>query len=313
MFERMKLLAILISTYFLFTPLYAQSDTGYVFVSEQSDFSFNNAGEKHVNGSLSLLEKSTDQVIEYQYDYYAPAPASDPAHETGNKLVIITPTIEGATPLEFLLKDYLQNRGFHVLIPRSLPLVFNYDETTFEQFETFSVRSHIGTSSILNILAGRESFDAKSIGLLGASLGGIRSSILFGLDSRFKAMFVAVAGADFPSLYAYSDNSVLRPIRKEHMKYLGVTLQSEYEELLRDHLVIDPKMITHSPYLANVAMVISDDDDVVPTYNQWQLWSTIKAQGVHPKTFITQSGHVQGALHLLRYRSIIAEWFKERL
>lgn len=307
----MKILILLLSTFFITSYSWAQSGMDYLFAGERSEVIYNNSGEKHIEGFLSLFEIQTGETIEFQYDYYAPTPT--PGKQKGDKLVIITPTIEGATPLEYFLKDYLQNRGFHVLIPRSLPLVFTYDDTTVLQFERASIRARVGTTSIVNHLARTESFDEKSIGLLGASLGGIRSSILFGLDPRFRAMFIAVAGADFPSIYATSENSVLKPIRGEHMDYLGLSSQKSYENFLRGKLILDPYMVTKSSYLANVAMVIADDDKIVPTYNQWQLWSAIKAAGIHPKTYISDSGHVQGALHLIRYRNNIVEWFKERL
>lgn len=305
----MKSLAILLTTFFISLSVFAQSDSDYLLTGSKTDISYNDAGEKHLEGHLELFETKTGETIEFQFDYYAPTPDL----EATDKLVVITPTIEGATPLEYLLKDYLQNRGFHVLIPRALPLVFTYDSTTVAQFERASVRARVGTTRIINFLGKTEHFDGKSIGLLGASLGGIRSSILFGLDSRFKAMFVAVAGADFPSIYANSQNSILRPIRAGHMRYLGMYDEAKYENYLRGKLELDPYMVVRSKYLQNVAMVIAEDDKIVPTYNQWQLWSAIKAQGIHPKTFISDSGHIQGALHLLRYRADIVEWFKVRL
>ncbi len=305
----MKFLASIFTALLFTTSLWAFDGRDYAFANEESEVKYSNSGEKHVEGHLDLFEATTGEIIEFHYDYYAPAPSEF----ASSKLVVITPTIEGATPLELLLKDYLQNRGFHVLIPRALPLEFTFNESTVTQFERASVRALVGTTRLVNFLSQSENFDATSMGLLGASLGGIRSSILFGLDSRFKAMFIAVAGADFPSIYANSSNNNLRPIRTSHMEYLGLSNPRDYENFLRGKLELDPYLITQSSYLQNVAMVIADDDSVVPTYNQWQLWSTIKAAGVHPKTFISDSGHIQGVLHLLRYRSDIVEWFKARL
>jgi hypothetical protein len=275
----------------------------YSFITNEQ----NQTSDKHIEGILKVSEKSTGEEIDFKYDFYTPK------EDAKDKLIVITPTIEGATPLEILLKDYLISNGFSVLIPHALPMTFTYDESTTEQFERASVRALVGTTLIVELLSQKENFDSNSIGLLGASLGGIRSSILFGLDHRFKAMFVAVAGADFPSVYANTDHSFLRDIRKDHMTQLGLTNPTTYENYLRERLTLDPSFVVQSPYLENVAMIISDSDKVVPSYNQWFFWSLIKDSGVHPKTFITQGGHVQGALYLLRYRKNIKEWFNEKL
>lgn len=276
-------------------------------VSMQRDVEYSSNGEKKIHGVLKLFESSSNKAIDFEYDFYAPA------DRPSDRLVVITPNIDGATPLEYFLKDYLVNRGFSVLIAYALEMNFTYDSTTAAQFERESVRAQMGTTRLIEELGRTESFDKQSIGLLGASLGGIRSAILFGLDDRFKAMFIAVAGADFPSIYANSTNSVLRPIRAAHMEYLGLRNTSSYERYLRARLKLDPSLVIKSPNLENVAMVIAENDRIVPTYNQWQLWTLIKNTGVHPKTYISESGHVRGALHLLRYRSDIVQWFKDRL
>lgn len=293
----------LLTVFFLCSSAWAQ----YQPVGQEHEISYNQSGRKKVHGVLKLYEAATEKTVSFEYKFFAPA------HESRGKLIVITPNIEGATPLEFLLKDYLVKRGFSVLIPYALPLDFTFDATTAQQFERASERAFAGTTALIDLLSQTEDFDTSSIGLMGASLGGIRSSILFGLDTRFRAMFVAVAGADFPSLYANSQNSHIRPLREAHMRSLGMTRTSSYENYLRARLTLDPSVVVQSPYLSNVAMVIAEDDKIVPTYNQWQLWRLIKASGVHPKTYISETGHVQGALHLLRYRQIIHNWFVKKL
>lgn len=288
---------------FLCSSAWAQ----YRPIGQEHEISYNQSGRKEIHGVLKLYENQTGQTIDFEYKFFAPA------SESLGKLIVITPNIEGATPLEFFLKDYLVKRGFSVLIPYALPLDFTFDATTTEQFERASERAFAGTTSLIDLLTQTEDFDATAVGLVGASLGGIRSSILFGLDSRFRAMFIAVAGADFPSIYANSQNSHIRPLREKHMRSLGMTRTSRYEAYLRARLTLDPAMVVQSDYLTNVAMIVAEDDKIVPTYNQWRLWSLIKAAGVHPKTYISESGHVQGALHLLRYRKIINDWFVKKL
>lgn len=284
----------------------ASYDALYTSLYETRDVEVDEEGFRKISGALFFKENPTGKPLKFTYDYYSPG-------ENNGKTIILSPNIEGTTVLERWLRDYLTNRGYNILIPYALPIEFAFGPRTPEEFELWNIQAIVGTRAIVKSLLATQVFDEENMGLLGASLGGIRSSILFGLDHRFKAAFVAVAGADFPSLYANTKNTVLRPIREAHMQYLGLRQQRNYENYLRGFLKLDTSIIKQSPYLKNYAMVIADKDTVVPAANQWRLWQSIKNTGVHPKTYISDTEHILGALQLLRYRFEIFEWFETRL
>jgi hypothetical protein len=263
---------------------------------------------EYFEGKMALVETASSELLNYDFHFYYPKELKYP------NLIVLTPNIDGVTVLETGLASYLVKKGFPVAVPleRSEKTVF--DEGTAFRMERKVRRAMAGTFHLIDFL--KKDFpriNTDSMGVTGASLGGIRSSILYGLDRRFKAAFIAVAGADMPLLYEVTELESLVEFRTRHMEALGLKDIKEYGSYLKDYLFLEPNIIINNPQLENVAMIISDNDEVVPTVNQWRLFSRIKEQGVHPKTYITQKGHLLAALELLFRRSQILKWFQDKL
>ena len=257
-------------------------------------------------GEMFLREKQSDELIQYRFKLYQ-------AKSSRKRLLILNPNIDGVTILERRLAHSLAKYGYHVLIPFARMESFPFDENTTETINLTQKRAMVGTLSLIEQLNEKLDFHADKLGLLGASQGGIRSSMLFGLDFRFKALFSAVAGGDFPSLFANTQIDPLVEYRKKHKEVLGIQSNQTYEDHLRSVLRFDPLMITQSPHLSGVAMVIANQDDIVPTANQWKLWKAIKAKGIHPKTWVKDLGHIPGALQLIVYEKSLKDWFDKHL
>ncbi|MEC7277400.1 MAG: prolyl oligopeptidase family serine peptidase [Bdellovibrionota bacterium] len=235
------------------------------------------------------------------------------SHSPLNRLVIITPNIRGVTVLERRLAHYLSKRGFHVVVPILENKLMNRDNFTYEAIDNSQRDFLYVTRSLVDHYQKKMSFDEKRIGLAGVSLGGIRSSLLLGSDDIFRAMYISVAGAELPEIYANSQHEFVRELRNRHMKNLEIDSVKEYEALLEENLSLDVDRVINSPYLDNVAMIIADDDKIVPSVNQWKLWETLKEAGHQPKTIIKDCEHIMGALYLLRYQRNVYLWLKEKL
>ena len=190
----------------------------------------------------------------------------------------------------------------------------NMNESTFKEMDNIQYYSMALTEKLIDKLHNEgEEFDRESIGLVGASLGGIRSTMLMGIDERYRAMFISVAGSDLPSIYAQSQHETVMDIRYRHMKYLQINDEAEYEEMLREHITLDPSIISNSPHLDNVAMIIANDDRVVPAVNQWKLWEQLKDLGFRPKTYEKNCRHIMGALWIIRYEKRVVRWMEQKL
>lgn len=276
-------------------------------ISRRYKVEWNDDYDKRVEGQLVMQDRVFKNKVEFDFEYFQGVTS------WRRQLVLVIPSIRGVSPLEYFIKNYLVKRGFSVLIPHAPPLDFSIDETTIRQIENFSKYSLEGTHEIIDEISKYEDFDTQTIGLVGASLGGIRSSILYGSSDRFKSIFVSVAGADFPSLYATTQNSRLEDIREGHMSYLGISSPRDYQSYLKSHLRLDPSSIVNNSRLENIALVIADDDEIVPSYNQWKLWTAVKEKGVHPRTYVIDSGHAAGVVYLIRLRYTMFKWLARHL
>ncbi len=255
-------------------------------------------------------ESGTTSVDEREVDFGALIYKS---HKPLNRLIIITPNIRGVTVLERRLAHYLSKRGFHVIVPILENKLMEQEKFTFKAIDNSQRDFLYVTRALVDHYLKRMSYDEEKIGLTGVSLGGIRSSLLLGSDDIFRAMYISVAGAELPEIYATSQHEFVKELRRRHMKNLDVDSIQEYQSLLDNHLSVDVDRVVNSPYLENVAMIIADEDKIVPSVNQWKLWKTLKEAGHQPKTIIKDCEHIMGALYLLRYQKEVYMWLKERL
>ena len=264
---------------------------------------------KYAGTGKIKLQEEQDQAsaFKFSYLYY------EPKNDIKNRLIVVTPNIRGLTIVEKRMAHKLSKRGYHVLIPMTEILFDTIDENTFLAMENLHYYCLSLTVKLIDHFHTRDDFDRERIGLVGASLGGIRSSMLMGADNRFRAMFISVAGSDLPTIYSQSQHEKLIDIRRRHMNFLGLDKEEDYEKALRENLTLDPNILNQSPYLDNIAMIIANDDKIVPAVNQWELWKSIKESGYRPKTYEKDCTHVVGALWLIRYENRVVDWMNERL
>ncbi len=266
-----------------------------------------NEGDYEGNGVLRYQNESLESVINFQFKFHKAT------QNVKNKLIVLTPNILGETILERAMAQFLQESGYHVLIPITEVRLDIVDENSFGRIEDINRSSLKLTNLLIDYTHQFFEFDRDRIGLVGVSLGGIRSSMLLGSDDRFKVMFIAVAGSDMPSIYAYSEHRIIIDIRERHMEFLGLETQKEYEEILRKNIHLDSSIVANSKHLNNVAMIIANKDTSVPTINQWKLWSMIYQTGHEPKLYTFQMGHRPAAVQIYRLKDDVLAWMDERL
>lgn len=269
--------------------------------------SSSNKGYYEGKGVLSYQNEKLESVINFQFKFHKAS------QNVKNKLIVLTPNILGETVLERVMAQFLQENGYHVLVPMTQVRLDVVDENSFQRIEDINRSSLKLTNLLIDYVNEFFHFDRENIGLVGVSLGGIRSSMLLGSDNRFKAMFIAVAGSDMPSIYAYSEHSIIIDIRERHMEFLGLKTQKEYEEILRQNVHLDSSIVANSKNLENVAMIIANKDTSVPTINQWKLWSEIYQTGHEPKLYTFQMGHRPAAIQIYRLRDDVLAWMDQRL
>ncbi len=176
--------------------------------------------------------------------------------------------------------------------------------------ETF-YRTAAAIKSVMAFIEDDENLDYSRMGVFGVSLGGILSSFVMATQPDISAGYFVVAGGDIPQILATSRQDEVSRIRRKRMEAEGLETAEEYEAYLRKYITFDPidMGLTMPPETLN--MVISEQDDHVPTSNQEMLHAAFGS----PETTYFQDDHVGTVISFLfpgSGRRKVARFFEER-
>ena len=224
-------------------------------------------------------------------------------------ILILTPTIAGVSVIEKSNAQYFSKAGFLVIIPLPFESEITSERPDIKKLdEEFFKPAYAAERFIIMV---EQKFNLPSnlpVFAMGASQGGIRTLTIASYVKRITASWFATAGGDFPSIYANSSVEKIADFRIKHMRVLGITENSVYEQYLRDNLVNDPTTACaqiKTPFVQTMTL----RDDKVPTANQKLLVDYC------PKhTVITlNTGHVAGSLSTVKWRHKIKVFFESHL
>lgn len=227
-----------------------------------------------------------------------------PLQNSNKKIIYLTPTISGVTPLEKTLASFFVNKGYVVIIP--LPFKSEIDnpipdvKRLDEEFLKPAVVAKKLISDLENLLKINSN---SSLFLVGASQGGFRSLVLAS-QINVAASWIVTAGSDFASIYSQSKVKKVVTFRENHMRALRMTDLNEYEVYMRENLTNDPSIICQkieSPFVQVIAL----KDTKVPTENQLRLINDCPAH----KTIKLDVGHLKASLSTITVREKIHAYF----
>lgn len=275
-----------------------------------------------VHAELSFADPYSGEAVATTVELYrTKAPGKRP-------LVLVLPPFRGQTTIDRNFAQYFAENGLHaaeVLIPddeyqRDQPL---------DYVNRFFVRNVVNLRMLLDQLARRPELrvDTERSAVLGLSLGGIRGSILFGLDPRLRAAVLVVAGAELPSLMS---NSVLSPIQewRDHNLFPDrhgllssweesiVDERQEFERALRPVIEIEPSRYAANRDPTEVFIIRTSGDSYVPTANQDALVAAYTHGGESPHLLETDpitGGHYPTILYAYWQREQILAFLRRRL
>jgi len=154
-------------------------------------------------------------------------------------------------------------------------------------------------------------FIHDKVGMIGSSLGGITAALVAGLESdRLAAIITVVGGGNLPFILATSNNKAVASWREARMEADGMTTVEEYENKLRQTLRYDPMFFSSRANGKNLLMVISNNDDKVPTEVQWDLH---RAFG-EPEKSVFSLGHAPTIVSLAWiYFDTVSNFLQEKM
>lgn len=149
-----------------------------------------------------------------------------------------------------------------------------------------------------------------NFGVLGASLGGIISSYLLGIEPGLKAGVLLSAGGDVADILAHSQQESVRRLREERVIAFNLPDNKSYENLVRPFITREPLIFTPNILPGSVLMFITKFDRDVPTIKQRELAERIQGERV----IELNNTHVPGIIEASTvFQDEIIKFFRKRL
>ena len=180
------------------------------------------------------------------------------------------------------------------------------DTESAEEVEDYFRQTVLDNRQILDYLVEREEVDSDKLGCLGLSLGGIRASIVAGVDERLKCTVIGLAGGSIADINLLTDKKEIREY-KEKLIEMGISSELIYSEL-SDKVLTDPLRLAQYTDAREVLMFTAMFDRIVPRKCCDQLW---KAMG-KPEVVYLLSGHYSSFLYLPYAELKSLSFFKEK-
>lgn len=175
-----------------------------------------------------------------------------------------------------------------------------------EYVEDYLRQTVLDGRQILDYLGERKEVDSDKFGCLGMSLGGIRASIVAGVDERIKCCVVGLAGGSMADITFLSE---LKEV-KRYIKGLaerGISPETIHAEV-SDKIITDPLKLAEYADAREILMYVAMFDRVIHRQCGDKLW---EAAG-KPETVYFLSGHFTSLLFLPYAEHDSLNFFKKK-
>lgn len=228
-------------------------------------------------------------------------------------VVFMLPPLGGSNPLDNLMAEtFCKNRIAVVLIVTDLT---GLDSPTLVPVTDHDQTGRRVASAIkggMVLLHDYPEVNTEKVGVFGASLGGILSSIAYSVIPEISAATFLVNGGDVPYILTHSDQPKVIALKNARKKEQGLQSDDEYEAYLNEHMEIDPLHFTKLIPRDSVKQFLSKNDASVASSKQLEYYNAI---GQPSEVSFYDVGHaptIIAVMSLGKKRREIADWFNQR-
>ncbi|KPJ59169.1 MAG: hypothetical protein AMS15_07180 [Planctomycetes bacterium DG_23] len=175
-----------------------------------------------------------------------------------------------------------------------------------QDMEKFLREGAIEVSKVIDWLESCPFVDAKRIGAIGVSLGGIRLSVLLAAEKRLMANVVALAGANLAGVFHDSRQRQVQAYRKKRKQEERVS-NKELTQHFAQALKSDPGALAPFVDARRVLMILALLDNKVPIRYGRELHSKMGG----PEVIYLPTGHYTSVLLAPYLEKAITEYFKK--
>ena len=219
--------------------------------------------------------------------------------------VLILPISGG---IDFSVKSFARrfaSNGFNCAVVHNRKVDLE-DAESAEEVEDYFRQTVLDNRQVLDYLVERPEVDGARLGCLGLSLGGIRASLVAGVDERLKCSVIGLAGGSMADIALLSEE---KDIKKYITELIGMGISPEtIHAELSDKVSTDPLKLAGYIDARNVLMFIAAFDRVVPRKCGDRLRQAIGM----PEAIYLFSGHYSSFLYLPYAEAKSLNFFKKK-
>lgn len=225
-------------------------------------------------------------------------------------VIFIFPPVVGETPLDGALALNLCANGMGAYILDVLNDPAPADQVQYlNTHEDGLIRAEFALGKFLEAFQDDPEVSGN-FGVLGASLGGIISSYLLGIEPRLKAGVLLSAGGDIAEILADSEQESVKRLREARFAAFSLSGKNDYENFVRPFITREPKLFAPNILPGSVLMFITELDVDVPTKNQRELADSIQGE----RRIELNNTHIPGIIEASTvFQDEILKFFRERL
>jgi hypothetical protein len=219
--------------------------------------------------------------------------------------ILVLPIANGVDFCARGFARHFASNGFNCAIVHNRHIDIE-DIRSAELIEDYLRQTVLDSRQILDYLVEREEVDNNKLGCLGMSVGGIRASVVAGVDERLKCSVIGLAGGSMADIAFLSK---LKEV-KEYMRSLtetGVSPETIRAEVSQK-VVTDPLKLAKHIDARDTLMYIAMFDRVIHRKCGDKLW---EAAG-KPEVVYTFSGHFTSLLYLPYAERNSLSFFKKK-
>lgn len=234
------------------------------------------------------------------FDYYKPdKPGIYP-------VVLVLPILGGPNTIAKITATYLTLNGYACIIVNRQAGYTDFDN--LEEIDATLRQIVLDHKQVIDWIELREELDPNRIGVFGVSMGGIKASLISGIDSRVKVSVIALAGGDIPYILSYSREDGIEKERNKFLTDFNINQGALYK-LLQNFITCDPLKYAQYIDARDTLMVLARFDRDVPYEKGKELKDAIGG----PETIIILSDHLTALPFIFHIEKEALKFFDKKL
>ncbi len=181
-----------------------------------------------------------------------------------------------------------------------------------DKVDDLLIRNVITGRMCIDLLETLPEVDKDKIYAYGISMGGIRTTLSFGVEPRIKKAAEIVGGGDIPGIIADTRFDLLEGLRDARMEIEGIANVADFRAYMEKVMTIDPLDFAVLRQPEDIFLVLGHGDRFVPDAYQKKLYEVFSRpeEGRYPAVIRASTGHIVTALKFKRYIDRFIEFFE---